>query len=155
MSDPRDDDPRDDDPRDDDEEAFHWAGDEVGGREGSHLPMERTREAVRDFSPSAPEGTPRTTPLGALLTAVFAILYLVLTVGWILGTQYTSAGTTQLLPQVLWQFGEFTAIIAAPLWFATTLRLTPGRLGVRLGFLLLGLGVLLPWPVLPLLVVGS
>lgn len=90
----------------------------------------------------------------APVTILFALLYLVLTVGWILGTGYTSAGTAQLLPQILWQFGEFTAIIAAPLWFGTTVLLTPWRLGVRVGFLLLGLGVLLPWPVLPLLAVS-
>ena len=90
-----------------------------------------------------------------LITLLFGLLYLALTVGWILGTGYTSAGTTQLLPQLLWQFGEFTAIIAAPMWFGTTVLLTPWRLGVRAGALALGLGVLLPWPVLPLLVVGA
>lgn len=139
-----------------DEEAFHWAGDDVGGREGDHL-ARGSRESVRDFAPSAPDDAPavRQSPLGAALTGIFGVLYLALTVGWILGTQYTSAGTAQLLPQVLWQFGEFTAIIAAPMWFGTTLLLTPRRLGVRVGFLLLGLGVLLPWPALPLLVVGS
>jgi hypothetical protein len=150
-------DPRDDDPRDDDEEAFHWAGDEVGGREGSHLPVQKTTQDAAETPADderPPAGPPRRRGM-ALLTGVFAVLYLALTVGWILGTQYTSAGTGQLLPQVLWQFGEFTAIIAAPMWFGTTVLLTPWRLGVRVGFLLLGLGVLLPWPVLPLLVVGS
>ena len=41
------------------------------------------------------------------------------------------------------------------MWFGTTVLLTPWRLGVRAGALALGLGVLLPWPVLPLLVVGA
>ncbi|MGE3193169.1 MAG: hypothetical protein AB7K08_06855 [Microbacteriaceae bacterium] len=150
-------DPRDDDLRDDDEEAFHWAGDEVGGREGSHLPVQQTArdaaEAPADDE-RAPAGPPARAGM-ALLTGIFALLYLTLTVGWILGTQYTSAGTGQLLPQVLWQFGEFTAIIAAPMWFGTTVLLTASKPGVRAGFLMLGLGVLLPWPVLPLLAVGS
>ena len=92
----------------------------------------------------------------ASLVAVpdYASLYLALTVGWILGTQYTSAGTAAFWPQLLWQFGEFTAIVAAPLWFGSTVLLTAG-VGVRAGWLALGLGVLLPWPVLPLLVVGA
>jgi hypothetical protein len=88
----------------------------------------------------------------APLTGLFALLYLALTVGWILASGYTSAGTSDLVAQVLWQFGEFTAIIAAPLWFGTTVLLTPWRLGVRVGWLALGLGVLLPWPLLPVVV---
>ncbi|MCU1415993.1 MAG: uncharacterized protein JWP32_167, partial [Schumannella sp.] len=80
---------------------------------------------------------------------------LAITVGWILGTGYTTAGSVQLLPQLLWQFGEFTAIVAGPLWFAGTVLMTRGgRLLTRAGWLALGLGVLLPWPVLPLLAVS-
>jgi hypothetical protein len=139
----------------DDEEAFHWAGDEVGGREGPRLPKQGTPDAVVGTDPDlAPAGPPPRRGT-AVITGVFALLYLAITVGWILATGYTSAGVSELLPQVLWQFGEFTAIIAAPMWFGTTLLLTPRRLGVRVGFLLLGLGVLLPWPLFPLLVVGA
>lgn len=143
----------------DDEEAFRWAGDEVSGREGARVPAS-TAAAEGADARSAPDDEPA--PAGrsrrrgmTLITLLFGLLYLALTVGWILGTGYTSAGTTQLLPQLLWQFGEFTAIIAAPMWFGTTVLLTPWRLGVRAGALALGLGVLLPWPVLPLLVVGA
>lgn len=139
----------------DDEEAFHWAGDEVGGREGPRLPgapaPDPDEEAADQPVPAGPPPRRGT----AAITGIFALLYLALTVGWIIGTGYTSAGVADLLPQVLWQFGEFTAIIAAPIWFGTTLLLTPERLGVRAGFLALGLGLLLPWPVLPLLVVGA
>ncbi|MEO8261316.1 MAG: hypothetical protein ABI566_01990 [Pseudolysinimonas sp.] len=141
--------------RDDDEEAFHWAGDEVGGREGARLPSEKVQDVVAG-SPgdvASTEPGPQSRPLSSLLTVLFGLCFLALTVGWILGTGYTSAGTGQLLPQVLWQFAEFTAIIAAPLWFGTTLRFTQGKpLLARIGWLTLGLGVLLPWPVLPLLV---
>lgn len=144
----------------DDEEAFRWAGDEDTGREGARLPGARGEGTeLPDDAPAAADGQPHAgasrRPGVAAVTILFALLYLALTVGWILGTGYTSAGTTGLLPQVLWQFGEFTAIIAAPMWFATTVLLTPSRLGVRAGALALGLGVLLPWPVLPLLVVGA
>jgi len=145
------------DPRDeDDEDAFHWVGDEVGGREGDHLPTQTPDAVVGDAVVERVETSgSNSSAVGSLLTGVFGVGYLALTVGWILGTQYTSAGTTQLLPQVLWQFGEFTAIIAAPLWFgAVTLLTRGGRLAHRVGWLALGLGVLLPWPVLPLLVVS-
>jgi hypothetical protein len=141
--------------RDEDEEAFHWAGDDVGGREGARLPSEQVQDAAAGIPTAEPVETPRSAPLQSALTFLFGAGYLALTVGWILGTQYTSAGTTQLLPQVLWQFGEFTAIIAAPLWFGAVVLLTRGgRLAHRIGWLALGLGALLPWPVLPLLVVS-
>lgn len=48
---------------------------------------------------------------------------------------------------MLWQFGEFLTILAAPLWFAAVLTLTRDhRPLVRVGWLALGLGVLIPWP---------
>jgi hypothetical protein len=139
----------------DDEAALRWAGDEVTGREGARLPRETGPDAAEtpagDPAPAGPAPRPGMAPL----TGLFALLYLALTVGWILGTGYTSAGSGDLLTQVLWQFGEFTAIVAAPLWFGSTVLLTPGKLGQRIGWLALGLGVLLPWPVLPLIVTGG
>jgi len=138
----------------DDDAALHWAGDEVTGREGARLPEGQADVAETPADEPAPAGPPPRRGM-APLTGLFALLYLVLTVGWILGTGYTSAGAPDLWTQVAWQFGEFTAIIAAPLWFGTTVLLTPWRLGVRLGWLVLGTGVLLPWPVLPLLLTGG
>lgn len=141
-----------DDDLDPDEEALRWAGDEVTGREGPRLPRDQADTVAGPAASDAPEAPgPRSRPGAALVTALGAILYLAWTVGWILGTGFTSAGTAELLPQLLWQFGEFTAIIAAPLWFGVTVLLTE-RAGVRAAWLLLGLGVLLPWPVLPLVV---
>jgi hypothetical protein len=140
--------------RDDDEEAFHWAGDEVGGREGARLPIDDQDATAGSDADVAPAGPAlRSQGLGTALTLLFGLGYLALTVGWILGTGFTSSGSTSVLVDILWQFGEFTAIVAAPLWFGATLLLTRGsRMLVRAGWLLLGLGVLLPWPLLPLLV---
>jgi len=140
-----------------DEDAFHWAGDEVGGRESARLPGEQIQDAVAGPSADvASEDTgSRSRPVRALLTVLFAILYLALTVGWILGVGYASSGTAELLPEILWQFAEFTAIVAAPLWFGATVLLTRDtRTAARVGWLALGVGVLLPWPVLPLLVLS-
>lgn len=145
----------DDDPSLDDEEAFHWAGDEVSGREGARIPGTQTPDAADASEDEAPPAGPPRRPGMAPVTILFALLYLALTVGWILATGRTAAPSLQLIPQVLWQFAEFTAIIAAPIWFGTTVLLTPWKLGVRIGFLALGLGVLLPWPLLPSLAVGA
>ena len=83
-------------------------------------------------------------------------MYLALAVGWILSVQYTGSGSTDLATEVLWQFAEFTAIVAAPLWFGATLTLTRGgRVITRAGWLALGAGLLVPWPLLPLLAAAS
>lgn len=106
--------------------------------------------AVRIERPGLQSGSAR------LVTILFGVVYLALTVGWILAVQYTGSGSTSLLTEVLWQFGEFTAIVAAPLWFGATLTLTRGgRLVTRAGWLALGAGLLVPWPLLPLLAVAS
>lgn len=139
----------------DDDEALHWAGDEATGREGARLPRETATDAAETPADEPPPAAPPPRPGTAPLTGLFALLYLALTVGWILATGYTSAGSGEVMTQLLWQFGEFTAIIAAPLWFGSTVLLTPWKLGQRLGWLALGLGVLLPWPVLPLIVTGG
>ena len=144
---------------DEDEEALRWAGDEVTGREPPRLPGVRATPVAGDAAPTpAADGAdgvaPARPPGMSALTALGAVLYLGVTVGWIVGIQYTSAGTAAFWPQLLWQFGEFTAIVAAPLWFGVTVVLT-ARPGVRAGWLALGLGVLLPWPVYPLLAVAA
>ena len=143
---------------DDDEAAFHWAGDEVGGREGARLPSEKARDAAAGLGAyvAAPQPAPQSGPGRRALTLLFGALYLALTLGWILGVQYTGSGSTGLPTEILWQFGEFTAIVAAPLWFGATLTLTrEGRLATRIGWLALGAGLLIPWPVLPLLAAAS
>ncbi len=142
---------------DDDEEAFHWAGDEVGGREGARLPDQKAPDVVAGST--ADVATPASAPRsgsGRVLTVLFGLVYLALTVGWILGVQYTGSGSTSLLPEVAWQFGEFTAIVASLLWFGATLTLTRGgRLLTRAGWLALGAGLLVPWPLLPLLAAAA
>lgn len=82
-------------------------------------------------------------------TGVLGGVYLMYSVGWILGIQLLSIPGPTLLIEIMYQFGEFLAIIASALWFATTLALTRGgRPAGRLGWLALGALVLVPWPFL-------
>lgn len=148
-----------------DEEALRWEGDEETGRAAPRLPG---RDAATGRGPRAEvadgelegaaageaAGPPRRPGLAAI-TLVGAVLYLALTIAWVLAVGYTSAGTSDLWAQLAWQFGEFTAILAAPLWFGTTVLLTPWRVGARAVWLAVGLAVLLPWPLLPLVMVGG
>ena len=96
----------------------------------------------------------RPTDLGrTAAAAMFAVAYLAIVVGWILSVQITGSSATDVFSQVAWQFGEFVAIISGALWYLAVLTLTPdARTAVRVGWFALGVGVLLPWPILLVLI---
>lgn len=140
-----------------DDDALTWAGDEEQGRmrprlavsdaavdagDGSTLGSAGDDDAARGLVPVA-----RDAP-GSALAVVFGAVYLALTVGWIYSVQLTAAPSADLFPEVVWQFGEFTAMVAAPIWFGAVVALTRGRPASRAGWFALGTGLLLPWPVL-------
>jgi hypothetical protein len=131
---------------DDDAEALSWAGDEEQGRAAPRLrsPEAAAPEAgVVDERAEAPGSVGR-----RVAVVVFAVPYLALAVGWIFAVQFYSS-PSDLFAGILWQFGEFLTMLVAPLWFAATLSLTrEARPLVRVGWLALGLLVVLPWPVL-------
>lgn len=135
-----------------DDEALHWAGDEEQGRarprlaasEGDAAPVDPTGV---DADAHGGDRAPRDVA-GSAVAVLFGIVYLALTVGWIYSVQLTAAPSTQLFAEVVWQFGEFTAMVAAPIWFAAVVALTRGRPGRRGGWFVLGIALLLPWPVL-------
>lgn len=107
------------------------AGDPSGAAAAARAPGDRRRAAV------------------TAATGVLGGVYLMYSVGWILGLQLLSLTGPTLLIEIMYQFGEFLAIIASALWFATTLALTRGgRPAARLGWLALGALVLVPWPFL-------
>lgn len=127
----------------DDDEALSWAGDEVQGRAAPRL---REPEPVVAGAEVEPEEAPGSRGR-AVAAAAFAVPYLAITVGWIFAVQQLSSGSASLFGEVLWQFGEFLAMLAAPLWFAATLTLSrEQRPLVRVGWLAFGVLVLVPWP---------
>lgn len=82
-----------------------------------------------------------------LLTAAFAVVFVLWSVGWIISVGLVPISGPTLVIEVLYQFSEFLAIIASALWFAATVALTPQhRLAPRLGWFAIGALVLLPWP---------
>ena len=152
--------PTDPEPEGDDldDEALTWAGDEEQGRTRPRLAepdpgTASTLEAAGDDEDVADlDGSDARAPdtAGNAAMVLFGILYLGLTVGWIYSVQLpiTRAPSSEVPWNVVWQFGKFTAMVAAAIWFGAVVALTRGRIGLRLGWFALGLGVLLPWPVL-------
>ena len=141
-------------PDDDDDEALSWAGDEL---RGGVDPLTRNRAAdvtastVDDGMDAA--AAPARNAASAAATVLFAVVYLAIVVGWILSVQITGSAATDLFSQVAWQFGEFVAIIAGALWYLAVLTLTPdARTAVRVGWFVLGVLLLLPWPILLVLI---
>jgi hypothetical protein len=122
------------------EPAFDWGESDEG------LVLEG-----RDVTPA----TPRPKTENPVLLAVFGGLYAVWTVAWVLAI--VAAPTQQassLLDAIMYQFGEFLGIVAAPLWFGVVWWLTTA-VRTRAIFLVAGLVALVPLPLfLPLLVSG-
>ena len=134
----------------DDDEALSWAGDDL---RGGIDPLTRNRllqpvgDEVFDDVDAAPGASSSLARTAA--TVLFAVLFLAVVVGWILSAQITGSTASDLFSQVAWQFGEFVAIISGALWFLAVLTLTPdARTRVRVGWFALGIGLLVPWPIL-------
>jgi hypothetical protein len=80
---------------------------------------------------------------------LFAVLFLAVVVGWILSAQITGSTAHDVFSQAARQFGEFVAIISGALWFLAVLTITSeSRTHVRASWFALGVGVLVPWPIL-------
>jgi hypothetical protein len=122
------------------EPAFDWGESDQG------LAVE-----ARDVTPV----TARPKTENPVLLAVFGGLYAVWTIAWVLAI--VAAPTQQassLLDAIMYQFGEFLGIVAAPLWFGVVWWLTTA-VRTRVILLAAGLVALVPLPlVLPLLVSG-
>jgi hypothetical protein len=87
----------------------------------------------------------------ALITlGIIGGIYLLYTIGWaivVARTTVTFFPLDSLFLEVCFRIGQFLSIAAAPLWFVSTLLLTQKRAWrSRLGWLLLGAFVLVPWP---------
>jgi hypothetical protein len=99
------------------------------------------------------EAEKATAPLSSLALITLGILggmYLLYTIGWaivVARTTVTFFPLDSVFLEICFRIGQFLSIAAAPLWFASTLLLTQKRpWRSRLGWLLLGVFVLVPWP---------
>jgi len=83
---------------------------------------------------------------------VFGGIYLLFTIGWFIGVSRIDNPLGDALASFMFGLGTWLAVAVPVAWFAVTLWLTPGRPRGRILWLLLGVVLLAP---LPLLVSGG
>lgn len=91
-----------------------------------------------------------------LLLGVVGGVYLLYTVGWIIGGLNTQPGALFLIPSVMFQSFLWAAVLAPALWFAASWILTRHSAPwVRVSALIAGVVLLVPWPFVMTGAVGS
>lgn len=141
------------DPIDDDDEALAWAGDDRLNPEPLRTnPVESDVGVESDPVVELVETPAADKPMPAALLVTYGILaglYLIYTLGWLITVTRSTLTQSDLLSEIMFQFGEFLAIASPAVWFAAVLVLTRGRRPViRLLLLLAGLVATIPWPFL-------
>ncbi len=156
---------------DPDDEALSWEGDDESRRartpgEGRRARADRAPDAVTPPAPAsdptaadaearanpAADAEPADEPGGLSTVAlvalgVFAGVYLLYTVGWVLGAVGMQGKALFLIPGPVYAAAMWTAVLAPALWFAMVLLLTRhSRDWVRLVLLVVGALLLVPWP---------
>jgi hypothetical protein len=157
-----------------DDDALSW-GDEddptlhVGSSSARARPA---REPAAD-APDLPEGytavgkgaetvqTPddeEAPALGSVALLVIGILggiYLLSTIGWIVGGLRLKGAADYLVAPIAYQVSLWLAVAAPAIWFLTVLWLTTrSRVWVRFAWLIGGAALLLPWPFIMVGAVG-
>jgi len=127
-----------------DDDALSW-----GGQVDDPSYLDGGRPAVPAPTPDA-EVQERAAPTNPVLLFAYGILagvYLLFSIGWVLSVQRNAFSSSNLFPEIMYQLGEFLAIISPPLFFGLVFLLARGRRAVtRLLLLAAGIALLAPWP---------
>ena len=159
-----------------DDDALSW-GDEddptlhVGSSSAAAKPA--PRDERRADAPILPDGytavgkgadavqaptEDRAPTLGNVALLVIGVLggvYLLSTIGWIVGGLRLKGSADYLVAPVAYQVSLWLAVAAPAIWFLTVLWLTAGsRVWVRFAWLIGGAALLLPWPFIMMGAVG-
>lgn len=90
---------------------------------------------------------PGTSSALLVVYGVFAGAFLLFIVGWIIAVQRTATTLANPFFNFANHFGEFLAVVSPLFWFVGVLFLTRDRRAfVRIGWLLVGIVILAPWP---------
>lgn len=82
-----------------------------------------------------------------LFVGIIGGVYLLYTVGWIIGGVTLQGSALFLVSSVMYQVAVWAAVLAPALWFAAVWMLTRRSAGwIRVLALLVGVALLVPWP---------
>ncbi|MFD5225259.1 hypothetical protein ACFWHT_06495 [Microbacterium sp. NPDC058342] len=144
-----------------DDDALSWGGDDAldGRSPGVRRPEKRRTgaqgapEADAGAAPSAsatptaadePQGTGT---VSLLLFGILGGVYLLYTVGWVIGGVGMQAPVMFTLPAALYQGALWLAVLAPAVWFVAVLVMTRGaKTWIRFAWLFAGAALLVPWP---------
>lgn len=156
------------------DEAFSWEGDEdlTSSKRSRQENRSRAGEPHRPENRSLPEGwnavgkgretvdhitehgaitepgepQPLSTPM-LLFIGIVGGVYLLYTVGWIIGGLNLQGSAIFLIPEVMYQVAFWAAALAPAIWFAAVWHLTRlSRTWVRVLAMVSGILLLIPWP---------
>lgn len=89
---------------------------------------------------------PMSTPM-LVIVGVVGGIYLLYTVGWIIGGLNLQGGALFLVPALMYQVAVWAAVLAPALWFAAVWLLTRRSASwVRVLGFIAGVALLVPWP---------
>jgi hypothetical protein len=124
----------------DDDAALHWEGDDAPETPVAAAPAPAKAEQGERAKPAQ-------SSFFLVMYGVLAGIYLIYTVGWLVGMHHVASTGGSALTVISAAVAQGLALASPTLWFLTTLYLTRKRSAVsRLLALIAGLAVVLPWP---------
>ena len=131
---------------DSESEEVSWAGETDPTHASGPQPDPAGTEQV-GTEPADGGQPPRTSSALLILYGVFGGIYLLYTIGWAIAVLRNTLSLSNLFAEIMYQLGEFLAIVAPALWLGAVVLLTRGRRPiVRTLWLVAGILLLAPWP---------
>lgn len=148
-----------------DEDALSWDGDDaLDARRPEMRPRERHSDdsarstpqagegaSVRDAAVLAPvedaDGAQGLSTVALVLLGILGGVYLLYTIGWVIGGVGMQTPVVFTLPTFLYQAALWLAVLAPAVWFVAVLVVTrAAKEWVRIVWLIAGAALLVPWP---------
>ena len=127
-------------PDESDDDALTWDTE----RDATHIESAVDAPIAEDHPIEAPEPT---SSVLLVVYGIFAGVFLLYVVGWIIAVQSIDVGSAGALALVLDRVAQFLAFLSPVIWFFGVLLLVPNtKARRRILWLVLGVVVLAPWP---------
>ena len=127
-------------PDESDDDALTWGTE----RDATHIESAVDTPVVEDHPIEAPEPT---SSVLLVVYGIFAGVFLLYVVGWIIAVQSIGVGSAGALALILDRLAQFLAFLSPVIWFFGVLLLVPHTSPrARILWLVLGVVVLAPWP---------